>query len=85
VADCLARRHFVTNVDLVNYAADRIANDEFKAHQNYRHLKEDIATLGHLPEATVVNFAAESRRRSIADSRQFLPLETSSACSACSS
>ena len=73
VAECLARGHFVTNVDVVNYAADRIANDEFRAHQNYRHLKEDVANLGHLPESDfVVNFAAESHvDNSISDSRQF--------------
>ena len=73
VSRCLALGHFVTNVDIVNYAADRFANEEFKTHPNYRHLKEDIATLGHLPESdVVVNFAAESHvDNSIADSRQF--------------
>lgn len=73
VKRCLELGHFVTNVDVVNYAADRFASEEFKTHDNYRHLKEDIANLGHLPESDfVVNFAAESHvDNSIADSRQF--------------
>ena len=73
VTRCLALDHFVTNVDIVNYAADRFANDEFKANANYRHLEEDIADLGHLPESDyIINFAAESHvDNSIADSRQF--------------
>jgi len=70
---CLEAGHFVTNVDVVNYAADRLANDEFKSHRNYRHIHEDIANLSHLPESDfLVNFAAESHvDNSIADSRQF--------------
>jgi dTDP-glucose 4,6-dehydratase len=73
VKRCLEAGHFVTNVDVVNYAADRFANEEFKAHGNYRHLKEDIANLGHLPESDfLINFAAESHvDNSIADSRRF--------------
>ncbi len=73
VQRCLQLDHFVTNVDMVNYAADRLANEEFKGHSNYRHIKEDIVTLGHLPESdVVVNFAAESHvDNSIADNRQF--------------
>lgn len=73
VRRCLGLGHFVTNVDIVNYAADRFANEEFKTCPNYRHLKEDIATLGYLPESDlVINFAAESHvDNSIADSRQF--------------
>jgi dTDP-glucose 4,6-dehydratase len=73
VKRCLELGHFITNVDVVNYAADRFANEEFKAHVNYRHIKEDIANLGHLPESDfLVNFAAESHvDNSIADSRQF--------------
>jgi dTDP-glucose 4,6-dehydratase len=70
---CLELGHFVTNVDVVNYAADRFANGEFSKHCNYRHIHEDIATLTHMPESdVVVNFAAESHvDNSIADSRQF--------------
>lgn len=73
VKRCLETGHFVTNVDAVNYAADRLANEEFLAHANYRHLREDIANLSHLPESDfLVNFAAESHvDNSIADSRQF--------------
>lgn len=70
---CLADGHFVTNVDVVNYAADRFANEEFKGHPNYRHLQQDIAELDHLPECDfLVNFAAESHvDNSIADNRKF--------------
>lgn len=73
VKRCLADGHFVTNVDVVNYAADRFANEEFKAHPNYRHLQQDIAELDHLPECDfLVNFAAESHvDNSIADNRKF--------------
>ncbi len=73
VKRCLDMGHFVTNVDMVNYAADRFANEVFKKHNNYRHLEEDIAELGHLPESDfLVNFAAESHvDNSIANSRQF--------------
>lgn len=73
VRKCLDEGHFVTNVDVVNYAADRYANEEFKTHPNYRHLQQDIATLDHLPESDfLVNFAAESHvDNSIADNRKF--------------
>lgn len=73
VKRCLADGHFVTNVDVVNYAADRFVNEEFRKHPNYRHLQQDIATLDHLPECDfLVNFAAESHvDNSIADSRKF--------------
>lgn len=73
VERCLTIGHFVTNVDVVNYAADRYANDKFKEHSNYRHLRQDISTLDHLPESDVlVNFAAESHvDNSIADSTKF--------------
>jgi len=73
VKRCLDLGAFVTNVDIVNYAADRFANEEFKAHSNYRHLEADVASLSHLPECDcLVNFAAESHvDNSIADSRKF--------------
>lgn len=73
VKRCLADGHFVTNVDVVNYAADRYANEEFKTHSNYRHLQQDISCLDHLPESDfLVNFAAESHvDNSIADNKKF--------------
>ena len=73
VSKCLAAGHFVTNVDVVNYAADRYINEKFKVHDNYRHLSQDIAELGHLPESDyLVNFAAESHvDNSIADNKRF--------------
>ncbi|MGE3468279.1 MAG: dTDP-glucose 4,6-dehydratase, partial [Pyrinomonadaceae bacterium] len=65
--------HYVTNIDVVNYAADRKANKEFQDFDHYRHLQQDIAALPYLSECdVVVNFAAESHvDNSIADSRQF--------------
>ena len=73
VQQCLSEGHFVTNVDVMNYAADRFANEKFKAHGNYRHLLKDITTLDYLPECDyLINFAAESHvDNSIADSRKF--------------
>ena len=73
VRRCLGQGHFVTNVDCVNYAADRFANEEFKIESNYRHICADIAALKHLPECDyLVNFAAESHvDNSIADNHQF--------------
>ena len=73
VQRCLDMGHFVTNVDIVNYAADRFANEAFKIYSNYRHIEEDIANLSHLPESDfLVNFAAESHvDNSIANNRQF--------------
>jgi dTDP-glucose 4,6-dehydratase len=73
VERCLDMGHFVTNVDMVNYAADRFANEKFKMHNNYRHIEEDIANLSHLPESDfLVNFAAESHvDNSISDSLKF--------------
>lgn len=73
VARCLKLGHFVTNVDIVNYAADRVMMNEFNGNPSYRHIREDTAALTHLPESDyVVNFAAESHvDNSIADNRQF--------------
>lgn len=65
--------HYVTNVDIVNYAADRRASAEFLDFDHYRHLEQDVATLPYLSECDyVVNFAAESHvDNSIANSSQF--------------
>src|SRR5260221_9335680 len=73
VKRCLDLGAFVTNVDIVNYAADRFANEEFKAHSNSRHIEADVASLGHLPECDwLVNLAAESHvDNSIAERRKF--------------
>jgi dTDP-glucose 4,6-dehydratase len=57
----------------MNYAADRVAMEEFKQFENYRFIQKDIADLDHIPEAEyIVNFAAESHvDNSIVDNRQF--------------
>lgn len=53
--------HFVINVDVVNYAADRKVMAEFALSDAYRFVQEDVATLPYLPECDfIVNFAAES-------------------------
>jgi dTDP-glucose 4,6-dehydratase len=73
VRRCLARGDYVVNVDVVNYAADRVAKTEFDSHDNYRFMRADISELASLPECDVVaNFAAESHvDESIADSFKF--------------
>jgi dTDP-glucose 4,6-dehydratase len=70
---CLELGHFVTNVDMVNYASDRFVSKEFMGFSTYRHIQEDIVNLKYLPESDyIVNFAAESHvDNSIADNRQF--------------
>jgi dTDP-glucose 4,6-dehydratase len=70
---CLEAGHYVTNVDVINYAADRVAMREFAEYPKYRLIHDDIATLSHLPETDyIVNFAAESHvDNSIADNAKF--------------
>jgi dTDP-glucose 4,6-dehydratase len=73
VQRCLEIGHYVTNVDVVNYAADRVKMKSFAEHSNYRFIQQDISVMPYLPESDfVVNFAAESHvDNSIADNRQF--------------
>jgi len=70
---CLELGHFVSNVDILNYAADQYVNKLFEKNDNYRFVKADIAGLDYLPECDIlVNFAAESHvDNSIASSYQF--------------
>ncbi len=65
--------HYVTNIDVMNYAADRKVAQEFLDYEKYRHVEEDISNLRHLQECDyLVNFAAESHvDNSIASSREF--------------
>ena len=74
VQRCLDLRHWVTNIDSINYAADRSVREAFEAYPNYRFINRDIASLGQLPECDViVNFAAESHvDNSIVANAQFL-------------
>ena len=73
VQRCLDLRHWVTNVDVVNYAADRTVKEKFQAQSNYRFIEQDIVRLDHMPECdVVVNFAAESHvDNSIVDNSLF--------------
>ena len=69
----LAEGHYVTNVDVVNYAADRGVAAIFNDFDRYRHIQSDISELAYLPECDyLLNFAAESHvDNSIADSGRF--------------
>lgn len=73
VRRCLELGNYVTNIDVMNYAADRVAMEEFNQFDNYRFIQKDIAELDHIPEAEyIINFAAESHvDNSIVDNRQF--------------
>jgi dTDP-glucose 4,6-dehydratase len=73
VRRCLELGNYVTNIDALNYAADRVAMEELARFKNYRFVQQDIAKLDHIPEAEfLVNFAAESHvDNSIVDNRQF--------------
>ncbi|MDH5639548.1 MAG: GDP-mannose 4,6-dehydratase, partial [Nitrospinota bacterium] len=73
VEKALNHGHHVINVDMVNYAADRVAQREFAARPNYRLLERDIADMPYMPECdVVVNLAAESHvDESISDSLKF--------------
>ena len=73
VRRCLELGNYVTNIDVMNYAADRVAMEELARFTNYRFVRQDIAKLDHIPEAEyIVNFAAESHvDNSIVDNRQF--------------
>jgi dTDP-glucose 4,6-dehydratase len=73
VRRCLELGNYVTNIDVMNYAADRVAMDELAQFENYRFIHQDIAKLDHIPEAEyIVNFAAESHvDNSIVNNRQF--------------
>lgn len=70
---CLELGDYITNIDVKNYAADRVVMEEFEQFDNYRFINQDIAELDHIPEAEyIINFAAESHvDNSIVDNRQF--------------
>jgi len=73
VRRCLELGNYVTNIDVVNYAADRVAMQELAQYSTYRFVQQDISEIDHMPEAEfLVNFAAESHvDNSIVDNRQF--------------
>lgn len=73
VERCLELGHYVTNVDVVSYASDRVMMQKFKDCSNYRFLHYDTSCLPYLPESDfVINFAAESHvDNSIADNTKF--------------
>lgn len=73
VRHCLAKGHFVKNIDRVSYAADRFVNAEFSQKANYRFYEADICKLDFLPECDIlVNFAAESHvDNAITNARKF--------------
>jgi dTDP-glucose 4,6-dehydratase len=73
VAHCLDAGHCVINVDMINYAADRVIKHEFELQKNYKFIHSQVEELPFLPECdVVVNFAAESHvDNSIADNLKF--------------
>jgi dTDP-glucose 4,6-dehydratase len=73
VRRCLDMGDYITNIDVMNYAADRIANAEFQQYDNYRFVQQDITDLKHIVEAEyIINFAAESHvDNSIVNNLQF--------------
>jgi len=59
VEKCLNEGHKVIDIDLMTYAANESL--PWDNHENYKHIKEDICNLSHLPSGDIlVNFAAES-------------------------
>ncbi|NBO72028.1 NAD-dependent epimerase/dehydratase family protein [bacterium] len=64
--------HHVTDIDCMTYCGN--ASLPFDSHPNYRHLKEDISEIRHLPFCDiVVNFAAETHvDNSITYSKDFV-------------
>jgi len=73
VAHCLSLGHYIINIDVINYAADKIIINDFNKFSNYRHFKKEISCLDFLPECDfIVNFAAESHvDNSIARNEEF--------------
>lgn len=59
VEKALEKGYSILDIDKVTYAASKSL--PWDSHENYEHLKEDIADISHLPSCDVlVNFAAES-------------------------
>lgn len=73
VRHCLEGGHWVINVDMINYAADRVVRREFDQAKNYTFIHSRLEELPFLPECDViVNFAAESHvDNSISDNLRF--------------
>lgn len=74
VRRCLLQGSYVINIDVVNYAADKLVSHEFLQFENYKHIPCCISKLDYLPECDIlVNFAAESHvDNSIANSDKFV-------------
>ena len=56
----LADGHYVTNIDVVNYASDRRAAAIFNEFDRYRHIQSDISELPYLPSTIPSPTAAGS-------------------------
>ena len=71
---CLENGWQVYGIDKCTYAANLEFLEEFKKSKNFTFLKQDIATLKHLPHCDyVINIAAESHvGNSIIDSNDFI-------------
>lgn len=71
---CLEKGWQVYGIDKCTYAANTEFIEEFKGHNNFTFVKEDIAKLKYLPHCDyVINIAAESHvGNSIIDSEDFI-------------
>lgn len=71
---CLELGWQVYGIDKVTYAANKNLIQDFKKYENFTFIKEDIATLSHLPDCDyVINVAAESHvGNSIVESQDFI-------------
>jgi len=71
---CLDLGWQVYGIDKCTYAANVKFIDQFKSYKNFTFLKQDIATLKHLPDCDyIINLAAESHvGNSIVDSTDFI-------------
>lgn len=71
---CLELGWQVYGIDKVTYAANKNLIEDFKKYKNFTFIKEDIATLSHLPDCDyVINVAAESHvGNSIVESQDFI-------------
>lgn len=61
VKTCLDLDNYVINIDMVSYASDRVAMQDFNENTKYQFTKARVEQLEYLPPCDlVVNFAAES-------------------------
>ena len=61
VQHCLDSGCYVTNIDMISYASDRVVMQQFSENTKYQLTKAKVEQLEYLPPCDlIVNFAAES-------------------------